>query len=344
MEKLKLALCGGMGHVEKFGKLINSYEESCIVAVWDNDPERGRGVADRLGCAFEADYDRLLSEYGLDGVAIVAENCYHKDMIIKAAEKGKHIFVEKPLCVDPADAREVQRVIHRTGVKFYMTDPFVHASTVYVKKLIADGALGKVTGARFRHGTSTALEPQKDCPIYEKERALGGIMADVGGHMIHIAHYLFGKPEALSAVLSCHSEAAKRSGIEENAVVVMKYPDDKLVTLESSWVSGGDTNASEVFGTDGWVRVTRSGKQEGDDIVVYQRGREAAVTIPDSAMPEKPARHVRYWVEMMANDLPNDIVGVDDRSNSGVSIDNAVEFVDIIDAVYRSADRGMVTL
>lgn len=344
MEKLRIALCGGMGHVEKFGNLINGYEESTVVALWDNDPERGAGVARRLGCAFEPDYEKLLEGYALDGVVIVSENCYHKDMILRAARRGKHIFVEKPLCVDPADAREVQRTIHETGVTFFMTDPFVHASTVYVKRLIAEGALGKITGARFRHGTGSALTPRRDAPIYEKERALGGIMADVGGHMIHIAHYLFGKPEALSAVLSFHTEAAKRSGIEENAVVVMKYPDDKLVTLESSWVCGGDTNAYEVFGTEGWVRITGGGRQEGDDLVVCQRGREPAFTVPDSELPVKPARHVRYWVEMMADGLPNDIVGVDDRSNSGVSIDNAVEFVDIIDAIYRSANRGLVTL
>ena len=43
---------------------------------------------------------------------------------------------------------------------------------------------------------------------------------------------------------------------------------------------------------------------------------------------------------MMARDLPNDIMGVDDLSNSGVSIDNAAEFVDILDAIYRSAREG----
>ena len=57
-------------------------------------------------------------------------------------------------------------------------------------------------------------------------------------------------------------------------------------------------------------------------------------------LPPTPTRHVRNWVEMMARDLPNGIVGVDDLSNSGVSIDNAAEYVDILDAIYRSAREG----
>ena len=277
-----------------------------MVAVWDYVPGRGEAVAQRLGCPFEGDYDRLLREYALDGVVIVAQNSLHADLIERAARSGKHVFVEKPLCLDPAQARSIRRVIHETGVKFYMSDPFVHASTVYVKRLIEGGALGRITGARFRLGSDTALHPWEDHPIYDKSRALGSIMADVGGHMVHAAHYLFGRPARLTAALSGISDAAKRNDVEENAVVLMQYPDDKLVTLECSWVRVGDTPAA----------------------------------VPAQQLPPAPTRHVRYWVEMMARDLPNDIVGVDDLSNSGVSIDNAAEFVDILDAIYRSAREG----
>lgn len=314
MEKLRIALCGCQGKVEKFGTLLNGYEESRVVAVWDYVPGRGEAVAQRLGCPFEGDYDRLLREYALDGVVIVAQNSLHADLIERAARSGKHVFVEKPLCLDPAQARSIQRVIHETGVKFYMSDPFVRASTVYVKRLIEGGTLGRITGARFRLGSDTALHPWEDHPIYDKSRALGGIMADVGGHMVHAAHYLFGRPARLTAALSGISDAAKRNDVEENAVVLMQYPDDKLVTLECSWVCAGE------------------------DAVTVQLDGQPPAAVPAQQLP--PTRHVRYWVEMMARDLPNDIMGVDDLSNSGVSIDNAAEFVDILDAIYRNAREG----
>ena len=344
MPKLRIALCGCLGHVEKFGRLINSYEESEVVAVWDYDRGRASPVAEALSVPLETDYDALLRSYALDGVVIVAENRLHKELVIKAAEAGVSVFVEKPLCVDPKDAQEIRDVIRKTGVKFYMTDPFVRSGQLYVKQLIRDGRPGTVTGARMRLGVDSALHRRSGYPDYNKENSLGGIMADVGGHMIHIAHFLFGKPDRLSAMLSCHTEAAKQNGIEENAVVVMGYPDGKLVTLECSWVAGGDSSSTEVFGTLGWARITKRGPEEGDDLVTVQIGHEAAEEVFGAALPENPKRHVRYFIEMLANDLPNDIVGEDPLSNSGVSISSAVEFTEIIDAVYRSASGGAVTL
>ena len=343
-KKLQIALCGCQGHIEKFGQLINSYPESKVIAAWDRIPVRAEAVADRLGIPAEKDYDRLLSDYGLDGVVIAAENALHKDLVIKAARAGISVFLEKPLCADPADAREMQKAIHESGVKFYMSDPFVRPGHLFVKKLIDEGMLGKITGARVRLGSDAALHPGEDWPLYDKSLSLGGIMADVGGHAIHIAHYLFGMPSALSAMLTRSTQRAKAAGVEENAVVVMLYPDDKLVTLECSWVSSNDILQTEVFGTEGWARVMRRGQEEGGDLVTWRSGAGPTVESYGDALPPDPERHVRYWVEMMANDLPNELVGVEDRSHKGVNVDIAAQFVEIIDAIYRSADGNVVML
>ena len=343
-EKIKIALCGCLGHVEKFGRLINSFEESEVAAVWDDDMSRGQSVADNLGCPFEPDYDRLLSDYGLDGVVITSYNALHKEMVIKAAKSGKHIFLEKPLCVDPGDAREMQLAVHTAGIKFYMSDPFVHAGVIFLKKMIKEGKLGAICMARFRFGGNAVLSSREDYPIYDKTRTQGGIMADVGGHMIHIAHYLFGKPSEISAVAACCSEPAKEKGIEENAVVVMKYPDSKLVTLECSWMDGAGVNSTEVFGTKGYAKVDRNGLDGKTDIVSCRIGKEAPAEIPGSSLPSNPMQHIRYFVEMILKDIPNEAVGVDDMSNNGVIIDDAVDYVDIIDAVYQSVKQGGIRL
>lgn len=341
MNKLKIALCGCRGHVEKFGTMINSYEESEVVAVWDNVPGRGEKVAENLACAFEPDYDKLLSEYDLDGVAIIAENSLHRDMIVKAAKAGKSIFVEKPLCVSVSEAHEIQKVIHETGVKFYMTDPFVRSGTLKVKELIDSCTLGDITGATFRLGGGAALSGHMR---FSRQRDQGGIMADVGGHMIHKAHFLFGKPCQITAELSSYTEQCKNENIEDNALIIMRYPDGKLVSLECSSVCGGNSSFEMVYGTKGCTSVTSIGREEGEECVTLQQGREEPQRFSGSAIPQNPKRHVRYWVEMMAYDIPNDMVGVDPLSNSGVSIDNAVEFVEIIDAIYRSAGHGPVSL
>ncbi|MCD8023372.1 MAG: Gfo/Idh/MocA family oxidoreductase [Lachnospiraceae bacterium] len=337
MKKLRIALCGCRGHVEKFGNLINGYEESETVAVWDNVPGRGEAVAERLNCAFESDYEKLLTSYQLDGVVIVAENSLHKDMVIRAAGHGVHVFVEKPLCVNAEDAKEIQQVIHESGVHFYMTDPFVRNGAVGLKKLIEDGVLGEINGGTFHLGTGGGLKRPLD---YDKEKHLGGIMADVGGHMIHQAHYLFGKPEKISATLGYYTEEARKNEFEESALVTMQYPHGRLVSLECSWFASCEVAYQMVYGTKGYARIVRDPEALEREILTYNLGNDEEVELRGDSLPTPPTRHVRYWVEMMVKNTPNEMVGVDPLSNSGVSIDNAVEFVEIIDAIYRSAKNG----
>ncbi len=343
MEKLKIALCGCVGHAEKFGNMIQSYEETELAVVWDDEPERGQATADVLGVPFEADFDRMLSQYHPDGVMIIATNNWHKELTIKAADAGANIFLEKPLCLSVDDAYEMRDAVKRNHVKFYMTDPFVRADVMELKKLIDDGVLGEITGARFRLATAKIVKGIGRKTTYDRSIHLGGIMADVGGHMVHIAHYLFGKPEGVSAVNGFWTEKGEENNIEENCVAILTYPHGKLVELDCSWVSGGVTDVKEVYGTLGWAQIP-TGTREDSPKVIYQVGDEAPVTLEGDDLPEAPLRHVRYWVTMMTEDKPNEIVGVDPLSNSGVSIDNAVEFVEILDAVYRSAERGPVAL
>ncbi|MCD8106234.1 MAG: Gfo/Idh/MocA family oxidoreductase [Lachnospiraceae bacterium] len=342
MKKLRLALCGCRGKAETFVELVNGYEESEIAAVWDPQEDgRGAQIAEQYGCTLENDYDRLLAEYSLDGVIIAAENALHKELIIKAAKAGVGVFVEKPLYVSAADAREIQKAVKESGVTFFMSDPFVRRGTLKVKKLIEDGVLGEITGARFRLGMGNAVRNHVD---YNKEKVQGGIMADVGGHMIHKAHYLFGKPQKLSASLSYYTEKGKANGIEENAIVVMQYPKEVLVTMECSWVSGAMTSAEEIYGTKGAAIVSPYGTEKNAEMVTVKVGRDQVQTYCGDDLPPMPTRHIRYFVEMLLKHSENDIVGKDPLSNSGVSIDNAVEFVEIIEAIYKSANKGFIDL
>ncbi|MCD8380397.1 MAG: Gfo/Idh/MocA family oxidoreductase [Lachnospiraceae bacterium] len=341
MEKKRIALAGCRGHVEKFGNLINSFPESETVAVWDNVPGRGEKVAENLGCQFEPDFDRLMSDYGLDGVVITAENALHKEMILKAAEQKVSTFVEKPLCVKPEEAYEIQKAVKESGITFYMTDPFVRRGTLKLKELMEAGTLGEITGATFRLGSDAAFSGHVD---FHFERNQGGIMADVGGHMIHKAHFLFGKPESLCSVLRYYTPQAQESHMEDDAHILLKYPGNVLVNLQCSWVGAEGSGVEAVYGSKGFARVEPNGRGEGNEKVILQTGRDQAVVFSGDDLPANPTQHIRYFVEMLAYGIPNEQVGVDPLSNSGVSLDHAVEYVEMIDAIYRSNGKGFISL
>ncbi len=334
--KKRFGICGCTGHVVKFGELVNSFEESEIAVVWDVTEERGREVAESLNVPFEPDYDKIVSDYGLDGVLIISENCYKAQLMLKAAEHGLSIFVEKPMCISLEEAYAVQKAVKENNVKFYMTDPFIRKGLIKIREMIRNGEIGTVTEALFRIAQNRPRFQQQ----FSREKSQGGIMADVGGHAIHMAHYLFGKPERLSAVLTYNTPYAKENRVETNARVTMLYPDDLLVSLECSFVSKGYERMAIIRGSEGTLMVVNDPGGEGfEHVKLYRKGDEKQI-ITD--LGDNPKRHIRYFVEMVVNDLPNDIIGVDPYSNSGVSIDHAVEYVEIINAVYKSANKGLV--
>lgn len=344
MKKLRIGITGSVGHAEKFLNLINSYEESQVVVYCAQDAQ-SKQIAERLGLQYEKDYQSMLEHYELDGVIITVPNAKKRDMVIAAAQAKVSVFLEKPMSASSADALAMQEAVHKTGIKFYMSDPFVRPGVLMLKRLINAGELGEIISANVRHANDRAFKEAPLPHIYVRDLSGGGIMADVGAHALHIIHYLFGKPSALCSSLRAYTKEAKASGIEENTAAILRYPNGMTVTLEASWISGGgSSNHTVVYGTKGWVEVIDLPGKEGSQQLTLHKADGTTVIFQPEDLPPMPTRHVRYFVEMMLKDLPNDIIGTTEESNCGVSIDNAVQITQIIETLYKAPDDRFLPL
>lgn len=344
MKKLRIGITGSVGHAEKFVNLINSYEESQVVVYCAQDDE-SKEIAERLGLQYESDYQAMLQNYDLDGVVITVPNNWKRNMVIAAAKAGVSVFLEKPMSASSADAVAMQQAVHESGIKFYMSDPFVRPGILMLKRMITSRELGKVVSANVRLANDRAFKEAPLPHIYVKELSGGGIMADVGTHALHIIHYLFGHPKALCSSIRAYTEDAERSGIEENATAILRYADGMTVTLEASWVSGGgSSNHAVVYGTEAWAEVIDLPGKEGSQQLTLHKADGTVVVYGPAELPPMPTRHVRYFVEMLVKDLPNDIIGTVEESNCGVGLDNAVQLTRIIEAIYTAPDDRFVTL
>lgn len=336
MEKIKVGFLGTRGHTLKFIDLVNSFPESTAAAIWSDDPAKAEQTAEEGKILCMQTPEEVLEK--ADAVVITAPNVYKKELVIKAANAGKHIFLEKPLAINKADAKEMADAVRQSGVKFYMSDPFVRNGTIGLRNLIRDGVLGEIYGADVRIAVDRAVTPGHP-PVWNKETALGGIMADIGGHGIHVIHYLFGMPVSVTAALQYITESAKAGGMEDQGQVIMQYADGNSAVLSASWCSGGDSAHTIVYGTKGWARTERvKDGTETEKLFVYTK--DKVKELSGDELPARPLRHIRYFIEMIVRNLPNDIIGKDDLSNSGVSIDSAEEYAAILEAVYESDRTG----
>src|SRR5262249_54208551 len=124
-------------------------------------------------------YDALLDDPNIDAVYIPLPNTLHDEWTRKAAEHGKHIWCEKPVCPTAADAHALVDFCKAKGVK--LMDGFMwphHPRTRKLREFLDSGGIGQV---RRVSGTFTfpmqALDPNN---IRLKPELAGGSLLDVG--------------------------------------------------------------------------------------------------------------------------------------------------------------------
>jgi predicted dehydrogenase len=113
----------------------------CEVSVADPEP-RAREAAERLGARCFADAGQIEA---VAGYVIATPTALHAKSISALASRGKPLFVEKPLCNDPADARALLAL----GVQAFVMDKWrYHPGVRALRDLARSGELGPVVGLR----------------------------------------------------------------------------------------------------------------------------------------------------------------------------------------------------
>jgi predicted dehydrogenase len=132
--------------------VYNGMPEVKVVAVADPDPEGRRQCAVRTGAAAQyADYREMLAKEKPELVSVAPRFVAgHRPMVLACAEAGvKGIYCEKPFARSLAEADEMLAACRRSGTRLAVahqnrTVPYLD----HVRKLVADGAIGRLTRIR----------------------------------------------------------------------------------------------------------------------------------------------------------------------------------------------------
>src|SRR5574337_1184384 len=71
--------------------------------------------------SYTTDYRELIARKDIDVINICTPNKMHKDAVIAALKNGKHVYCEKPLAFNEAEAKEIVALADRAGVKHQIT-------------------------------------------------------------------------------------------------------------------------------------------------------------------------------------------------------------------------------
>ena len=125
-----------------------------VVAV--SSPNNAAKFADERGIPKSyGDYREMLKDKEIDIIDIGIPNDLHCQVVVDAAKAGKHVIIEKPLCVTLEEADEMIETCKKAGVLLMYAEELLFAPKyVRVKKLIEEGAIGEPFLAKAIGGTS----------------------------------------------------------------------------------------------------------------------------------------------------------------------------------------------
>ena len=152
--------CGGRGSydADAFDAFAKKHNNACqIVAVCDVYEKRKKMVADKYKVKGYLDYRELLNQSDVDAVVIATPDHWHGKIAMDAMDKGKDVYLEKPMVHTNDEARQLVATVKETKRILQVGSQTTSADIWWkAKKAIADGMIGQMIesqGSYHRNGT-----------------------------------------------------------------------------------------------------------------------------------------------------------------------------------------------
>ena len=236
MSTIKVGLIGGGGIVNAHIRGYRAYADAIeVAAVADVVDETARSRAAELDAAAYSDFREMISEAELDAVDICLPHHLHAEAIVAAAQAGKHILCEKPLCLTVEQAHQVHRAVRAAGVTLMCAHNQLYLPAVAkAKELLDDGALGSIYQVRTTDSFYNDFHPETMGWRASVATSGGGELMDTGYHptylMLHLAD---GSPVEATSLLSRHRLRFMDS--EDSAQVLVRFDNGIVGHLVTSW-------------------------------------------------------------------------------------------------------------
>lgn len=345
--KVRVGIIGGGGiaqscHMPGYASIADRCE---IVAVCDANPETAKEAAAKFGVQRTCtDFRELIADSEIDAVSVATPNKFHLEPTIQALQSGKHVLCEKPLAMNAAEARRMCQAARESGkiLQVALQQRF-SGPMRFMKEYVDAGHMGDIYYARAQ-----ALR-RRGVPgwgvFIDKEKQGGGPLIDIGVHILDMTLHLMGYPKPVSASAKTWNQLGTNPSlfnywgdydraaftVEDFAVGLIKFDNDAVVVLESSFMGNmdGDPFLTQLYGTKAGAIV----KGWGDDSVsIFTEQDKQLFNLKPANVPKVDSAHideVHAFIDAIRQGKPSPVPG-----EEGLIL-NA-----IFDAMYLSSDSG----
>lgn len=131
--KLKAAVIG-LGVGERHAETYHKMENCELYKVCDFDTEKLNRISKKFNCLFTKHAEEILIDQDIDLISIASYDNFHADQVITALENGKHVFVEKPICLTNDELEGIVKALNKNP-SLRLSSNFVLRENPYFKDL-----------------------------------------------------------------------------------------------------------------------------------------------------------------------------------------------------------------
>ncbi len=224
-----------IAHASSYSNAIKSIPGAKLVAVYDDEQERGSAFADQFDASYYSSLDSLLERREIQAVIVTSATSQHNEIVQAAALSGKHILCEKPIATNLEDAREMIKACQKAGVllqiayvcRFY---PFVQTA----RRLIENGEMGQIIGIIGGNRGRPPLPPVYPPWITDPMLAGGGALLDHSVHVTDAMRFILG--QEVRVVFADKSEFDNPGlGVEDCGLISLTFENGVIASVDPSW-------------------------------------------------------------------------------------------------------------
>jgi predicted dehydrogenase len=204
-----------------------------IVACHSRDEGKRTAFAERFGCEAAGTLDEAIEHPRAEGVVIATPNDIHEEQALACAERGRHVFVEKPIADTLEAGERIREACAAAGVALMVGHAFRRLGAARrAKELLEAGTLGEVVLAE----ANMSLPGSFKAGAWRSERArnAGGPLMQLGIHHVDTLAYWLGPiRRAAGRFAHVHADA----DIDDVGVATLEFESGALGVVTGSYVS-----------------------------------------------------------------------------------------------------------
>ena len=328
-DKVRIAVVGAGNWGKNLVRNFAGLPQAELAYVCDlNEKVRNSMAAQYPSAKVIADFQDALDDQTVHAAVVAVDAPLHYRLAKLALEAGKHTYVEKPLTLDPAEAKELADLADSKGVKLMVGHLLeYHPAVNYMKEQIGSGETGQPLYLYFQRVNLGIVRT--------KENAWWSLAP----HDVSVACYLF---DAEPVSVSASGHAYLQDGVEDVVFANLKFADGRMANIHVSWLDPHKIRKVTLVGKQ--KMIVFDDMEAAEKVRVYDKGavvekavdytesitvRSGDILIPKIAGGEPLRTECGHFVDAIVNDATPRSDGAD-----------GLRVVKVLQAGQESLERG----